>query len=129
MRKSDASHAATVAVGIAAGADDKMLGHGAILEANAERSTRNAQSRIQIPDQNSRIIFESVRVDATVGSTCSGSDDNSTSGPVSTMCSGIEIFPRREIVRAGIDSLSHLRQFAESLLRFRHQKKGFARPS
>ena len=40
MRESNASHAAAVAVGIAAGADDKMLGHTAMLEANAQRTTR-----------------------------------------------------------------------------------------
>ena len=47
MRKRNPSHAAAVAVGIAACANDKMLGHGAILEANAERSTPNAEHRIQ----------------------------------------------------------------------------------
>ena len=47
MRKRDASHAATVTVGIAAGANDKMLGHTAIVESNAERSTSNAEYRIQ----------------------------------------------------------------------------------
>ena len=66
--------------------------------------------------KNSRIIFESGRADATVGSACSGS-------------SGIETFPRRKIARSGIDSFGHLRQFAESFLRFRRQKKGFACPS
>src|SRR5206468_10406310 len=47
MRKSDASHAAAIAGGIAAGADNEMLGHTAMLEANAQRTTLNVQSRIQ----------------------------------------------------------------------------------
>src|SRR5437762_6809347 len=40
MRESNTSHAAAVAVGIAAGANDKMLGHTAMLEVNAQRTTR-----------------------------------------------------------------------------------------
>ena len=40
MCKRDASHPAAVAVWIAAGADDKMLGHTAMLKANAQRTTR-----------------------------------------------------------------------------------------
>jgi hypothetical protein len=40
MCKRNASHTAAVAVGIAAGANDKMLGHTAMLEANAQRTTR-----------------------------------------------------------------------------------------
>ena len=40
MRERNASHPAAVAVGIAAGANDKMLGHTAMLEANAQRTTR-----------------------------------------------------------------------------------------
>jgi hypothetical protein len=46
MRKRCTAHAATVAVGITTGADDKMLGHEGMLKANAERSTSNAQRRI-----------------------------------------------------------------------------------
>jgi hypothetical protein len=47
MCKRNASHAAAIAVGIAAGTDDKMLGHTAILEANAQRTTslRNTTAR------------------------------------------------------------------------------------
>ncbi len=40
MCKRNASHAAAIAVGIAAGANNKMLGHTAMLEANAQRTTR-----------------------------------------------------------------------------------------
>src|SRR5205823_1094435 len=40
MCKRNASHPAAVAVGIATGADDKMLGHTAMLEANAQRTNR-----------------------------------------------------------------------------------------
>jgi hypothetical protein len=47
MRESGASHAAAVAVGIAAGANDKMLGHEGRLKANVQRTTLNVQSRIQ----------------------------------------------------------------------------------
>jgi hypothetical protein len=47
MLERDASHATAVAVGIAAGANDKMLGHEAMLEANVQRTTLNVQSRIQ----------------------------------------------------------------------------------
>src|SRR4029077_16998781 len=44
MSKSDPSHSAAVAIGIAASADYKMLRHAGILEVNAQRSTSNAVS-------------------------------------------------------------------------------------
>src|SRR5437762_3008372 len=46
MRKRDPSHATAVAVRITAGTDHKMLRHHTIVKANAERSTSNAQDRI-----------------------------------------------------------------------------------
>src|ERR1051326_2819409 len=42
MRKRCLAHSAAVAFRVAAGADDKMLRHKAIVEANTERSTSNA---------------------------------------------------------------------------------------
>jgi hypothetical protein len=45
VRKRFLTHSAAVAVRIAAGADHKMLRHQAMLEANAERSTSNAELR------------------------------------------------------------------------------------
>ena len=40
MRERDPPHSAAIAVGIAACANNKMLGHTAMLEANAQRTTR-----------------------------------------------------------------------------------------
>jgi len=48
MGESNTSHAAAVAVGIAAGANDKMLGHTAMLEANAQRTTLNVHFEFRI---------------------------------------------------------------------------------
>jgi hypothetical protein len=45
MCEGGAPHPATVTVRITARADDKMLGHETMLEANAQRSTSNAQCR------------------------------------------------------------------------------------
>jgi hypothetical protein len=45
VRKRFLTHAAAVAVRVAAGADHKMLRHKGMLEANAERSTSNIQRR------------------------------------------------------------------------------------
>jgi len=56
MCKCNASHPAAIAVGIAAGANDKMLVHTATLEVNAQRTTR-----LRKPTQWQPVDFEYFR--------------------------------------------------------------------
>jgi hypothetical protein len=56
MRERGAPHSAAVAVGIAAGANHKMLRHKAIVEANAERSTLNLQ--LEFRESWSALLWE-----------------------------------------------------------------------
>jgi len=74
MRERSAPHPPAVAVGIAAGANDKVLWHRYFKYLPMKRWLRRTKLSFL---KNSWIIFENGRVDATVGWACFGSDDKS----------------------------------------------------